>query len=89
MESEVSLPRSQGPATYPYPEHSLIVLQHDTFLRRGVVSTSPKPQAGGPPIVGCPDCLVNTLAATLHIGGRSSIRNLRTRHYLVTGTHLS
>jgi len=26
------------------------------------------------------DCLFNMLAATLHIGGRSSIRNLRTRH---------
>ena len=26
---------------------------------------------------------------TLHIGGRSSIRNLRTRHAVVTGTHLS
>jgi hypothetical protein len=23
------------------------------FLRRGVVSTSPNPQAGGPPLVGC------------------------------------
>jgi hypothetical protein len=35
------------------------------------------------------DCLFNTFAATLHIGGRSSIRNLRTRHAVVTGTHLS
>ena len=26
---------------------------------------------------------------TLHIGGRSSIRNVRTRHAVVTGTHLS
>jgi hypothetical protein len=31
------------------------------------------------------DCLFNILAATLHIGGRSSIRNLRTRHAVVTG----
>ena len=30
----------------------------------------------------------NIFAATLHIGGRSSIRNLRTRHAMVTGTHL-
>jgi len=28
-------------------------------------------------------------APTLHIGDRSSIRNLRTRHAVVTGTHLS
>ena len=26
------------------------------------------------------DCLFNLFAATLHIGGRSSIRNLRMRH---------
>jgi len=35
------------------------------------------------------DCLFNLFLATLHIGGRSSIRNLRTRHAVVTGTHLS
>jgi hypothetical protein len=35
------------------------------------------------------DCLFNTFAVTLHIGGRSSIRNLRTRHPVMTGIHLS
>ena len=35
------------------------------------------------------DCLFSLFAATLHIGGRSSIRNLRTRHAVVTGTYLS
>ena len=35
------------------------------------------------------DCLFNLFAATLHIGGRSSIRNLRTRRAVVTGNHLS
>ena len=35
------------------------------------------------------DCLFNIFTATLNIGGRSSIRNLRTRHAVVTGTHLS
>ena len=34
-------------------------------------------------------CLFNTFAATLHNGSRSSIRNLRTRHAVVTGTQLS
>jgi len=33
-------------------------------------------------------CLFNLFIATLHIGGRSSIRNLRTRHAVVTGTHI-
>jgi hypothetical protein len=35
------------------------------------------------------DCLFTTFAATLHIGGRSSIRYLRTRLAMVIGTHLS
>jgi hypothetical protein len=35
------------------------------------------------------DGLFNIFAATLHIGGRSSIRNLRKRHAVVTGTNLS
>ena len=34
-------------------------------------------------------CLFNTFAVTLHIGNRSSFRNRRTRHAVVTGTHLS
>jgi len=34
-------------------------------------------------------CLFNISAATLHIAGRSSICNLRTRHAVVTETHLS
>jgi len=35
------------------------------------------------------NCLFNIFATTLHIGSRSSIRNLRTRHAVVTGTNLS
>ena len=35
------------------------------------------------------DCLFNIFAATLHIGGRSSMGNLWTRHAVVTRTHLS
>ena len=41
------------------------------------------------PLSAVRDCLFNILAATLHIGGRSSIRNLRTRHAVLTGTHIS
>ena len=33
-------------------------------------------------------CLFNLFTATLHIGGRSSIRNPRTRHAVVTGTNI-
>jgi hypothetical protein len=35
------------------------------------------------------DCLFNIFADTLHIWGRSSNRNPKTRHAVVTGTHLS
>jgi hypothetical protein len=35
------------------------------------------------------DWLLNIFVATLHTGGRSSIRNLRMHHALVTGTHSS
>jgi len=33
------------------------------------------------------DCIFNIFAATFHIGGRSAIRNLRTRHAVVTVAH--
>jgi len=35
------------------------------------------------------DCLFNIFAPVLHIAGRSSIRNLRTSHAVVTGTNLT
>ena len=55
-------------------------------LQGGVVSTSPYPQAGDHPSSAVHDCLFNLFAATFLIGGRSSIRNLRTRHAVATGT---
>jgi hypothetical protein len=32
-----------------------------SFLRRGVVNTSPNPQARGPPLVGCPRLLIQSI----------------------------
>jgi hypothetical protein len=49
----------------------------------------PNSQTGRPPLVSCRDCLFDIFAATLHLGGISSFRNLRTRHAAVTWTHLS
>jgi hypothetical protein len=46
-----------------------------------VFSTSPKPQAEGPHLFGCPRLLIQYIC--------SFVRNLRTRHVVVTGTHLS
>ena len=33
------------------------------------------------------DCIFNLFASALHIGDRSPISNLKTRHAVVTGTH--
>jgi hypothetical protein len=41
------------------------------------------------PLSAVRDCLFNIFSVTFNIGGRSSIRNLRMRHAVVTGTHLS
>ena len=68
-------------------KHLAYVFRNKGFLRRGVVSTSPK--LDDHPVSAVCNCLFNIFAATLLIGGRSSIRNPRTRHAVVTGTHLS
>jgi len=55
----------------------------------------PTPQPEDHPLSAVRDCLFYILAATLHIGGRSSILNPRTRHAVMTdslimeGKHLS
>jgi len=41
------------------------------------------------PLSAVRNCLFSIFAASLHIGGCSSIRNLRTCHALATGSHLS
>jgi len=53
-----------------------------------LLAPRPTPKLEDHPLSAVRDCLFNILAATLHIGGRSSIRNLRTRHAVVRGTHL-
>jgi hypothetical protein len=49
----------------------------------------PNPKLEGHPLSAVGGCSFNIFTATLHIGGRSFIRTLRTRHSMVTGTHLS
>jgi len=39
------------------------VFRNKGFLRIGVVSTSPNPQAGGPPCVGCPQLLIQYICS--------------------------
>ena len=57
------------------------------FYREGLLAPHPTPKLEDHPLSAVHDCLFNLFAATLHIGGRSSIRNLRTRHAVGTGTH--
>jgi hypothetical protein len=54
-----------------------------------LLAPRPNPKLKDHPLSAVRYCLFNIFAATLRNGGRSSIRNLRTRHAVVTGTHLS
>jgi len=58
-----------------------------SVLEGAVVSISPKLKLEDHPSSAVLDCLFNIFAAALLIGGRSSIRNLRTYHVMMTGTH--
>ena len=65
------------------------VLTKVVFYGEELLALRPTPKLEDHPLSAVRDFLFNILAATLHIGGCSSIRNLRTRHAVLTGTHLS
>jgi hypothetical protein len=58
------------------------------FNREELWAPCPTPNLEDHPLSAVCDCLLNIFAATLHIGGSSSLRNPRTRHALVTGIRL-
>jgi len=58
------------------------------FYGEELLAPRPTFKLEGQPLSVVRYCLFNTLAANLQIGGRFSIRNLRKRHTLVTGTQL-
>ena len=60
-----------------------------SFYSEQLSAPRPTPKLEDHPLSAVCDCLFNMLAATLHIGGRSSTRNLRTCHAVVTWTRLS
>jgi hypothetical protein len=64
--------------------HNMIRFYDEEFL-----APRPAPKLEDHPLPAVRDCLFNIIATTLHISGRSSIRNLRTRYAVVTGTHWS
>ena len=57
-----------------------------TFYGEQLLAPHPNPKLEDHTLSAVRHCLFNISAATLHIGGLSSIRNLRTRHAVVTGT---
>jgi hypothetical protein len=61
----------------------------DAFSVWGVVSPWSKHQDGGPSLVGCPRQRIQYIRSYPPYCRPFMIRNLRTRHAVVTGTHLS
>jgi hypothetical protein len=62
---------------------------HVRFQGEELLAPRPTSKLEGHPLSTVRDCFFDIFAATVNIGGCSSIRNLRTRHTVVTGTHLS
>jgi len=85
MEPKSSLPHSQEPVT----QASVNVSQHSVFYDKELLAHRPTPKLEDQPLSAVRDCFFNIFAATLHMIGRSTIRNLRMCHVMVTGTHLS
>jgi len=75
-------------AMIPLESSRLCVFLNISFYRECLLAPRPTPKLEDNPSSAARDCLFNLFAATLLIGGRSSIRNLSTRHALVTGTQL-
>jgi len=71
------------------PKHVCVFRNYDSFYGEELSAPRPTPKLNDHPLSAVRDCLFNIFATTLHIAGRSSIRNFRTRHAVVTGTHLS
>jgi hypothetical protein len=64
---------------------ALCDIKQQAYFYGGVVIPRPSPQAGGPPLVGCPRLLIQYIRNyPPHLEVVSSIRNLRTRHAVVT-----
>ena len=71
------------------PEESsrMWVFLNKVFYREGLLAPRPTPKLEDHPSSAVHGYIFNLFAVTLLIRGRSSIRNLRTRHAVVTGTH--
>ena len=74
----------------PGPRLCLWIFRNEIrFNREELLAPCPPPRLEDHPLSAVRDCLFNIFTATLHIGGHSSIHNLRMHHAVVAGTHLS
>ena len=73
----------------PGPRFTLWMFRDIRFYGDEMLAPRPTPKMEDHPLSAVRDCLFNIFAATLHIGGRSSICNIRTHHVVVTGTQIS
>ena len=78
-----------GLTKIPGPTQQLMLRNKANFYGKELSAPLPNPRLENHPLSAVRDCLSNIFTATLRTAGRSSIRNLRTRHAVVTGTHLS
>ena len=69
--------------------YSLTFSQQDAFFCEEILEPLPTPKLEVHSLSPLRACLFIIFAAIVHIGGRSSIRNLRTCHAMVTGVHFS
>ena len=60
------------------------ISKHFVFHGEEMLAPCPTPKLEDHSLLAVRDCLFNLFAANLHIGGRSSVRNLRTRRAMVT-----
>ena len=58
-----------------------------SFHYEVLLAHAPTTKLDDHPLSAVSDSLLNIFAAIRHTGGRSSIRNLKTRHNVVTDTH--
>jgi hypothetical protein len=58
------------------------------FYGEELLAPCPTPKLEDHPLSAVCHCFFNICAATLHVGGRSSIRNLKMRYAVATGTPL-
>jgi len=99
MDPDGSLTQAQVPATCQLrlhrsisPDLRLTLCLFRSMIRfycEELLALRPTPKLEGHPLSVVRDYLFSIFAAALHIGGRSSFRNPRTRHAVMTGTHLS